>query len=177
MDRLRALAERRYADTDGTIRPYLLAAEAEDLAIARGTLNRQERIEIESHVTHTFRFLGQIPWTRDLRRVPAIAYSHHEKLNGRGYPNGLRGDAIPIQARMMAICDVYDALRTNRPYRAAWPAPKVLAYMEERSGMEFDAEIVRAFVKMMAEWEPKLATIEGGAAAPDRESSASPAQG
>jgi HD-GYP domain-containing protein (c-di-GMP phosphodiesterase class II) len=148
-ERLRHIAGRRYADTDGTVHPYLLAAEAEDLAIARGTLNRQERREIESHVTHTYRFLGQIPWTRDLRRVPAIAYSHHEKLDGRGYPNGLRGEAIPIQARMMAICDVYDALTaSDRPYKSAMSPERAIAIVEQEADAgQLDRELVRIFVR------------------------------
>ena len=60
----------------------------------------------------------------------------------------------------MHVCDVYDALRTNRPYRAAWPAPKVLDYVEERAGTEFEPDVARRFVKMMSEWEPRQAAID-----------------
>jgi len=71
---------------------------------------------MESHATLTFQFLSQIPWTRDLARVPEIAFSHHERLNGRGYPRGLEAAEIPLQSRAMAIADVFDALTAqDRP--------------------------------------------------------------
>ena len=90
------------------------------LAITRGSLTDAERREIQQHVMHTFQFLAQIPWTRELRRVPEIAHSHHEKLDGSGYPFGVRGEQIPVQSRMMAIADIYDALTaTDRPYKKA----------------------------------------------------------
>ena len=91
-----------------------------------------ERQEIESHVTHTFRFLQQIPWTRDLVGVPEIAFAHHERLNGRGYPRQLSDPEIPIQSKAMAISDVFDALTAqDRPYKAAVPLERSLAILEE----------------------------------------------
>src|SRR5262249_44835030 len=81
-----------------------------------------ERRLIESHVVHSFNFLMQIPWTSDFRAVPEIARAHHEKLNGTGYPFGLTADKIPVQAKMMTICDIYDALSaSDRPYKRAVP--------------------------------------------------------
>ncbi len=77
----------------------------------------EERQEIESHVTHSFRFLRQIPWTNDLRRIPVMAYAHHEKLNGSGYPSGLRGDDIPLQSKMMMI----GTLVTAQPWGMEMP--------------------------------------------------------
>ena len=71
---------------DGNRQPFLTANEVGALSIRRGSLSEKERREIESHVTHTFRFLSQIPWTGEYRRVPEIAYAHHEKLDGTGYP-------------------------------------------------------------------------------------------
>ena len=95
------------------------------LHIRRGSLSEAERLEIESHVTHTFQFLVQIPWTQDLASVPKIAYAHHERLNGKGYPRQLTAPDIPLQSKAMAIADIFDALTAqDRPYKAAvpWPA-------------------------------------------------------
>ena len=117
--------------------------------IPRGSLSEAERREVESHVTHTFHFLSQIPWTRGLRRVPEIAYAHHEKLNGLGYPRGLPAEGIPIEARMMAIADIYDALTaSDRPYKKALPAEKALAILEAdaRRG-ELDPGLFGVFVE------------------------------
>jgi HD-GYP domain-containing protein (c-di-GMP phosphodiesterase class II) len=134
---------------DGTKAPFLTTKDAENLCIGKGSLNLQERLEIESHVTHSYRFLRQIPWTKDLRRIPTIAYAHHEKLNGRGYPNALRGDGIPLQAKMMAICDVYDALTAaDRPYKRALSPEQALDVlgMEVKDGA-LDDELVRIFAE------------------------------
>jgi putative two-component system response regulator len=86
-------------------------------------------------------------------------------VNGGGYPRFDYPRECHQASRLVHVCDVYDALRTNRPYRSAWPAEKVLTYITERSGSEFDADAARAFVKMMAEWEPKMAQHEAPAAA------------
>ena len=88
------------------------------LGLARGSLNSQERTEIESHVSHTFDFLTLIPWTGNLANVPDIAHAHHERSDGTGYPRGLVAEEIPVQSKIMAIADVYDALTAgDRPYR------------------------------------------------------------
>ncbi|HET6440171.1 MAG TPA: HD domain-containing phosphohydrolase [Anaeromyxobacter sp.] len=129
--------------------PLLSPEELAALSIPRGSLSEAERREIESHVTHTFRFLAQIPWTRGLRRVPEIAYAHHEKLDGHGYPRGLPADGIPIEARMMAIADVYDALTSSdRPYKKAVPPERALEILEgdARRG-QLDAGLLGVFVK------------------------------
>jgi HD-GYP domain-containing protein (c-di-GMP phosphodiesterase class II) len=84
-------------------------------------------LEIQNHVTHTYRFLSMIPWTKTLKNVPIIAYGHHETLDGTGYPRRIHGEAIPMQTRMMTICDIYDALTAgDRPYKAAVPAVQAL---------------------------------------------------
>jgi response regulator RpfG family c-di-GMP phosphodiesterase len=148
-ERILDIAAKMYEETDGSRQPFLTEKEAENLSIAKGSLNLQERLEIESHVTHTFRFLRQIPWTKDLRRVPAIAYAHHEKLTGRGYPNNLNGDDIPFQSKMMAICDIYDALTAaDRPYKRAMPPEKAINILnlEVKDG-NVDAELVRIFTE------------------------------
>jgi HD-GYP domain-containing protein (c-di-GMP phosphodiesterase class II) len=140
---------RTFVDFEGRTRPLLEDHELQFLMIRQGTLDEAERREIESHVTHTFRFLEQIPWTRELRQIPQIAYGHHEKLNGRGYPNALDGSAIPVQTRMMTIADIYDALTaTDRPYKRAVPTERALdiLHMEAKEGM-LDAVLLEAFVQ------------------------------
>ena len=114
----------------GLVEPGSLAS----LQIRRGSLSQAERQEIESHVTHTFRFLERIPWTRDLAGVPEIAYAHHERLSGRGYPRQLTEARIPVQSRAMAIADVFDALTAqDRPYKGAVPLDRSLAILEEEA--------------------------------------------
>ncbi|NIM62583.1 MAG: hypothetical protein GTO30_13350, partial [Acidobacteria bacterium] len=76
-------------------------------------------------------------------------------LNGGGYPTFTYDRDCHRASKLVHVCDVYDALRTDRPYRDAWPAPKVLAYIEERSGVEFDGALAHAFTQMMQEWEPQ----------------------
>ncbi|HYV46165.1 MAG TPA: HD domain-containing phosphohydrolase, partial [Myxococcaceae bacterium] len=110
---------------------------------------QEERLEIESHVTHTYKFLSEIPWTRDLRRVPEIAWAHHEKLNGKGYPRAIPGGEIPVQSKMMAISDIYDALTaSDRPYKKAVPHQKALEILdsESRSG-QIDTELLKVFME------------------------------
>ena len=145
---LRRIHERTYVDFEGRTRPLLENHELQFLMIRRGNLDDAERREIESHVTHTYRFLEQIPWTRELRAIPQIAYGHHEKLNGRGYPNALDGSAISVQTRMMTIADIYDALTaTDRPYKRAVSRNTALDIlrMEAKEGM-LDPALLDAFI-------------------------------
>jgi hypothetical protein len=126
--------------------------ESDDIAalrIAKGSLSESERHEVNSHVTHTYRFLSQIPWTGALAGLPEIAYAHHERLNGKGYPRGLKVDQIPVQSRLMAIADVYDALvASDRPYKVAVTVPRSLEILEDevKSGL-LDPEALRLFVE------------------------------
>ncbi|MBW2397584.1 MAG: hypothetical protein JRG95_25340 [Deltaproteobacteria bacterium] len=84
--------------------------------VARGSLTEEERLEIQSDVSYTHRFLARIPWTRDLRSVEEIARGHHEKLDGSGYPRGLEASEIPIPTRLLTIVDIFDALTAaDRP--------------------------------------------------------------
>jgi HD-GYP domain-containing protein (c-di-GMP phosphodiesterase class II) len=126
-ERIAEIAGMTYKDDSNKVGPYLTDIEASSLQIRRGSLTEQERLEINSHVVHTTTFLKKIPWSRALRDVPSIAAAHHEKLDGTGYPDGMRGEAIPIPARMMAIADIYDALTAkDRPYKKAMPVEKAL---------------------------------------------------
>ena len=81
-----------------------------------------------------------------------VAYEHHIMLNGGGYPSLHFQRECHYASRLVHVCDVYDALCTNRPYRDAWMAEVALAYLEERSGVEFDADITMGFVSMMRQW-------------------------
>ena len=145
---LEAIGQRSFVDFDGRTRPLLEDHELQFLMIRRGNLDEQERREIESHVTHTYRFLEQIPWTRELRAIPQIAYAHHEKLNGLGYPNRATAIEIPVQARIMTIADIYDALTaTDRPYKRAVPRDRALDIlaMEAKEGT-IDSELLQTFI-------------------------------
>jgi HD-GYP domain-containing protein (c-di-GMP phosphodiesterase class II) len=143
------LARRTYLDPTGQPRPYLTDDEMRYLTIPKGSLDESERLEIESHVTHTYRFLQQIPWTRELQRIPIIAYGHHEKLDGAGYPRRVTGEAIPIQTRMMTISDIYDALTAaDRPYKPAVAPARALDIMAEEVRVgQLDQELYRLFVE------------------------------
>ncbi len=147
-DELARLNDRTFRDIDGGERPMLTPGELRFLSIRKGNLDDEERREIESHVTHTFRFLEQIPWTPELRGIPAIAYGHHEKLNGQGYPRAVDAAAIPVQTRMMTISDIFDALTaSDRPYKPAVPAQRALEILdsEAREGM-LDADLLKTFI-------------------------------
>lgn len=127
----------------------LLPDEVEKLTIKRGSLSIAERLEIEGHVTHSFKFLVNIPWTQELANVPDIVHAHHERLDGTGYPRQLVADEIPIQAKMMAISDVYDALvAVDRPYKLALPHERALNILagEVEEG-KLDAELFKIFVE------------------------------
>lgn len=146
---LKALSEITYPVRNGESQRLLSAREVEILSIRKGSLDPEERKEIESHVTHTFHFLSKIPWTKELRNVPMYAYAHHEKLNGRGYPRGLQAEEIPIQSRMMTVSDIYDALTAkDRPYKKAVPPDRALdiLQMEKGDGM-LDSQIVDLFIE------------------------------
>jgi HD-GYP domain-containing protein (c-di-GMP phosphodiesterase class II) len=138
-----------YLDVDGVLRPYLTANELEALSIRRGSLSELERIEIESHVTHTYRFLSQIPWTGEFARVPEIAFAHHEKLDGTGYPRRLRSGDIPLQSRMMTIADIFDALIAwDRPYKKAVPVDKALAILSDEANQgKLDQDLLQVFIE------------------------------
>lgn len=146
---LNLLAHSQYLDAAGQSRTFLSDHELRCLTIRKGSLDLAERREIESHVTHTFRFLSQIPWTKELSQVPHIAYGHHEKLNGRGYPRKISAAEIPVQTRMMTIADIYDALTAaDRPYKRAVTRERALDIMraEVQSDM-LDPVLFQVFIE------------------------------
>lgn len=133
-DGLGLVGELQFTHWSGEQRELVEPSDLDCLRIRKGSLSNSERVEIESHVTHTFRFLKQIPWTRDLQSVPEIAFAHHEKLGGSGYPRGLQASAIPVQSRAMTISDIFDALTAqDRPYKLAVPLSKSLNILNEEA--------------------------------------------
>jgi HD-GYP domain-containing protein (c-di-GMP phosphodiesterase class II) len=147
--KLAELAGRTFTDPRGQPRHLVSADELSLLSIPRGSLSEAERREIESHVTHTFRFLSQIPWTRALRRIPEIAYGHHEKLDGHGYPRSMAAPSIGVETRMMTIADIFDALTaSDRPYKKALPVERALDILgDEVKRGQVDASLFGVFVE------------------------------
>lgn len=146
-DRLGELAARQFTDASGRRQPLLALNEVRLLSIDRGSLDDEERLQIQSHVNYTQSFLQQIPWTKDIKNIPLIASAHHEKLNGTGYPRSLAAPEIPFQSKMMTISDIYDALSaTDRPYKRAVPRERALDILhdEAKRGM-IDGELLRLF--------------------------------
>ena len=144
---LEVLSRQTYVDMSGREHPMLDPQEFRFLSIRKGTLDEQERLEMESHVTHSFHFLSKIPWTPIMRGIPEIAYGHHEKLDGTGYPRGLTDPQIPIQTKMMTISDIYDALTAqDRPYKRAVPLERALDILhEEANAGKLDKELLDIF--------------------------------
>lgn len=142
------LGERTFPSS-GDPRPLLTAGEVVSLQVTRGSLNAKEIEEIRSHVVHTYNFLSRIPWGKNFLRVPEIAGSHHEKLNGSGYPEGIEAAQIPLASKIMTIADIYDALTArDRPYKRAVPRERALAILgyEVKDG-NIDGDLVQTFME------------------------------
>lgn len=133
----------------GQTRPLLDDFEFENLSVRKGNLTEAERKEIESHVAHSLEILKRIPWTDDLKNVPIIAGTHHEKLNGKGYPSGLRKEEIPLEGRMLAVVDIFEALTAmDRPYKRAMPVEKALEILRTEAKFGgLQSEIVEFFIE------------------------------
>jgi HD-GYP domain-containing protein (c-di-GMP phosphodiesterase class II) len=127
--------------------------EMTNLSIPRGSLNDDERKEIESHVVHTYTFVNNIPWPPEYEQIPEIALRHHEKMDGTGYPNREKGDQIPVQARIMALADIYDALTsTDRPYKKAIPYETAINILrKEAESNKIDPNILEIFLSIPKE--------------------------
>lgn len=152
--RIDRIAKIPFTTPAGATRDLLNAEEHESFCVRKGNLTEAERKEIESHVWHSIEFLKRIPWTPDLSRVTEIAGSHHEKLNGKGYPFGLTGEKIPFEGKMMCIIDIFEALTAlDRPYKPPMPVEKAIDIlrMDAKAGA-LDPEILEYFVKERV-WE------------------------
>src|SRR5437667_87045 len=147
-EEIERLARRSFEDHLGGQQTLITPEEASTLAIPRGSLTPDEVRQIQSHVVHTYQFLAHIPWTKEFRRIPEIARSHHEKLDGSGYPYGMKADEIPVQSKIMAIADIYDALTAgDRPYKNAVPPDTALDILgEERRAGRIDAALLDLFI-------------------------------
>lgn len=146
--RMEGIFKKQYIGDLGSAIPYLSQYEFENLMVRKGNLTTGERVDMESHVQKTFEILKQIPFTKDLARVPEIAGKHHEKLDASGYPNRLPQGLIPTQVRILTIADIYDALvAQDRPYKKAMPVDKALKILgfEAKDG-KLDKDLLQIFV-------------------------------
>ena len=113
-----------------------------------GTLNEREWEIMRRHPEYAYNLMQPIEYLHPALDIP---YCHHEKWDGSGYPRGLKGEEIPLVARIFAIVDVWDALMSNRPYRKAWSKEQAIEYLREQAGKHFDPQVVKVFFDMMTE--------------------------
>ena len=120
----------------------------DDVLLKNGRLSEDEYKKIQEHASYTSEILEQVHFSRELKNVPFLASAHHERMDGKGYPYGLKGEDLPVAARILAIVDVYDALTAyDRPYKKSMPVEKALSIMEKGKGSRFDPDLVDLFIK------------------------------
>ncbi len=115
-----------------------------------GPLTEAEMEQIRQHPVIAYELLAPIVYLRPALDIP---YDHHERWDGSGYPRGLKGEEIPLPARIFAVIDVWDALRSDRPYRKGWPEEKVRAYLLEQAGRHFDPQVIETFFALLSDEE------------------------
>ena len=118
----------------------------DSILLKPGPLDEDEWATMRLHPEYAKQMLSPLSY---LRPAISIPYSHHERWDGTGYPQGLKGEAIPIGARMFAVIDVWDALNSDRPYRKAWPKDRIIDHMRERSGTHFDPKVLEVFLELV----------------------------
>jgi len=154
LQKIQDVAGRTYRDQAGNEHAWLTETELTGLSVTKGTLTDDERRIMEDHVVVTERMLDKIPFTRKLKEVPFFASIHHEHLDGKGYPRGLAADEIPLEGRILALVDVFDALTAaDRPYKRAMPtdqALKILGFMVKDG--ELDGDLLKIFTEKTV-WE------------------------
>lgn len=126
-----------------------------------GRLTDEERMVINQHPADGAMLIFRS--NEDLDLAAMVAYEHHIMVNGDGYPTMHYTRACTMVSRLVHVCDVYDALSTNRPYRDAWPSEKIMGYLEERAGLEFDPDLVGAFIRMMRQGEAQVRVFDSEA--------------
>lgn len=131
-------------------------ATPDSILLKPGPLTEAEWVIMRQHPTHAYEMLSHIPYLQPALDIP---YFHHEHWDGSGYPRGLRGEEIPLTARIFAVVDVWDALSSDRPYRDAWPSEKVKEYIRERAGTQFDEKVVEAFLSLIESEEARRIPI------------------
>ncbi len=148
VDRLHDASAWQWQDKDG-LRPLLTENEIYNLSIRSGTLTDEERAIIESHAAITHGMLSKLPFPKKFKNVPFLAASHHERLDGTGYPQGLREDQLPIQARILALADIFEALTaTDRPYRQGNTLNDVIRIMAHMAqDHHIDADLFDLFLQ------------------------------
>lgn len=141
------MAKTAYSGPDGEQAAMLTGFEYDSLKVQKGSLSDAERREVESHVAHSYDFLARVPWSRGFTNITGIVHAHHEKLDGSGYPRGLKGEEIPLSSRIMAIADIFDALTAwDRPYKDAVSTQKALFVLEMEAGRgRLDPHLVQIF--------------------------------
>lgn len=129
--------------------PILSESDINNLSISRGTLNEDERMQIQNHVKHTLTMLETLPYPDNLKHIPEIAGSHHERMDGKGYPRGKKKDELSLQARILAIADIFEALTSSdRPYKKPKKLREVLSIMDKMAcDGHIDPDIFKLFVK------------------------------
>jgi len=147
--RVRSIAAREIRGAGGECRPLLSEDEVTNLTIRYGTLNAAERAIINRHVSTTIRMLESLPWPRKLARVPEYAGGHHERVDGTGYPRGLKREQMSLPARMIAIADVFEALTAeDRPYKRAKTVAESLAILGQmKLSGHVDPDLFDVFVR------------------------------
>lgn len=133
----------------GVVEQILTEDEVENLCIAYGTLTEKERGIINYHITSTIKMLEALPWPKHLKNVPEFAGGHHERMDGKGYPRGIKAGEMSIPARIMCVADVFEALTANdRPYKKAMPLSKALEIMSSMSkNGHLDPDIYEVFIE------------------------------
>ncbi|RUR57284.1 GAF and HD-GYP domain-containing protein [Vreelandella populi] len=149
IEQLKAIAQKTWEDSDGHQQPLLTEDELENLCIRHGTLNQEERKIIEGHVNATLDMLSEMPFPKNLQRVPEYAGGHHERMDGTGYPKGLTREQLSLPARMLSIADVFEALTApDRPYKAPMKlsqAMTIMGHMVENH--QLDPDLFAVFVE------------------------------
>jgi hypothetical protein len=147
--RVEQLAQIEWTDAAGNRRTLLSEDEVLNLSIQRGTLNEAEREVINNHIVATIKMLESLPFPKNLQNVPEYAGGHHEKMDGTGYPRGLKRDEMSVQARIMAIADIFEALTaSDRPYKKGKKLSeclKIMGFMKQDD--HIDPDIFDIFIK------------------------------
>ncbi len=150
IERVRRIAsDLTWTNPAGECVPFLDADEIENLTIRAGTLTGAEREIINNHIVATIKMLEQLPWPKHLKNVPEYAGGHHERMDGKGYPKGLKRDEMSVQARMMGIADIFEALTArDRPYKEAMKISQAMAIMENfRANGHIDPDLFAVFAR------------------------------
>jgi HD-GYP domain-containing protein (c-di-GMP phosphodiesterase class II) len=149
ISRVKQIAQQTWLDHEGEPQPIITENELQNLIIVAGTLTQDERMIINSHIVSTIRLLEKMPWPEHLKNVTEYAGGHHERMDGKGYPKGLTRDQMSLQARMMGIADIFEALTAaDRPYKKGMPLSQSIAIMTRmKNEGHIDPDLFDVFIK------------------------------